>query len=212
MRLSVAHGNRSIRGVVFPVVAASEPLVGYPVVCLVDFETRPLCDRRSDKRSEDAAMTNRPVRVLHVDDDPAMTRLTAQLLARHGIEVTPLHDPTAAVERIAAENFRIVIVDLQMPKLDGFELLERIKRADGGTAVIVLTGVVKQASVIRSLHEGATACFFKPLTDAAGLVDCIADINKSFDRWRETLRQLTQLRAGGDASSAAFLKFAASTR
>lgn len=86
-------------------------------------------------------MTNRSARVLHVDDDPAMTRLTTQLLAQHGIEVTPLHDPTAAVERIAAGNFRIVIVDLQMPKLDGFELLERIKRADGGTAVIVLTGV-----------------------------------------------------------------------
>lgn len=140
------------------------------------------------------AMSRHPVRILHVDDDPAMTRLTAQLLRAHGIEITPLHDPTKAVDRIAAENFRIVIVDLQMPKIDGFELLERIKRADGGTAVIMLTGVVSQTSLIRSLHQGATACFFKPLTDVEGLVDCIRDIDKSFQRWRSALKQLTQLR------------------
>lgn len=139
-------------------------------------------------------MNRQPVRILHVDDDPAMTRLTAHLLGSHGIEITPLQDPTKAVEKIAAENFRIVIVDLQMPKIDGFELLERIKRADGGTAVIMLTGVVTQTSLIRSLHQGAAACFFKPFTDVEGLVDCINDINKNLQRWRSALKQLTQLR------------------
>lgn len=139
-------------------------------------------------------MCSQPVRVLHVDDDPAMTRLTAHLLGPRGIEITPLHDPTKAIETIAAQNIRIVIVDLQMPKMDGFELLEQIKRTDGGIAVIVLTGVVSQSSLMCSMRQGAAACFFKPLTDVEDLVDCICDITKGFRRWRSTLKQLTQLR------------------
>lgn len=133
-------------------------------------------------------------RVLHVDDDPAMTRLSAHLLREHHIEVTGLHDSTKALGRIVEENFRIAIVDLQMPLLDGFELLRRIKEADGGVSVIVLTGVVSQATIMDSMRQGAAACFFKPLTDVSNLVDCITDINKSRRRWQNTLRQLTQLR------------------
>lgn len=133
-------------------------------------------------------------RVLHVDDDPAMTRLSAHLLREHRIEVTGLHDSTKALGRIVEDNFRIAIVDLQMPLLDGFELLRRIKEADGGVSLIMLTAVVSQATIMDSLRQGAAACFFKPLTDVSDLVDCIADINKSRQRWRNTLRQLTQLR------------------
>ena len=139
-------------------------------------------------------MHSQIVRILHVDDDPAMTRLVSRQLGAHGIEVSALHDPTQALHRITEDNFRIVIVDLQMPEMDGFELLKRIKGADGGTAVIVLTGLVTQASVMCSMREGAAACFFKPLTSIDGLLDCIAEINKSFDRWRTTLQQLATIR------------------
>lgn len=133
-------------------------------------------------------------RVLHVDDDPAMTRLSASLLGKHDIEVTAIHDPTQALRCIVEGNYRIVIIDLQMPELDGFELLRRIKREDGGIAVIVLTCLVSQATIISSLQEGASACFFKPLNDIRDLVDCIAEIRKSAERWRKTLRQLSQMR------------------
>ena len=142
----------------------------------------------------DLFMHSQTTQILHVDDDPAITRLLARQLKAHGIDVTALHDPTQAIGRIAEGNFRIVIVDLQMPEMDGFELLKRIKGADGGTAVIVLTGLVTQTSVMCSMREGAAACFFKPLTSIDGLLDCIAEINKSFDRWRTTLQQLAAIR------------------
>jgi two-component system response regulator CpxR len=136
-------------------------------------------------------MIYQTTRVLHVDDDPLTTRHSARLLGRYGIDVTPLHDPSQALQRIAEGRFQIVIIDLQMPKISGFELLRRIKAADGATAVIMLTGMSSPATVLCALKQGAAACFFKPLTDVEGLVEVIADINKSNERWRKTLASST---------------------
>lgn len=134
------------------------------------------------------------LRVLHVDDDPAVTRMVAALLQPHGIEVTQLHDPTRAVEYMIQGNFRIVILDLDMPLVNGIELLRQIKQADGGTSVIVLTGIVSQSSVLHSMRTGATACLFKPLTSVDALLDCIREIERNTDRWWKTLRELSELK------------------
>lgn len=135
-----------------------------------------------------------PIRVLHVDDDPTCTRLVAKLLGDRGIEVTQLHDSTRAVDRILNGNFRIVIMDVDMPGLNGIDLLADIKQVDGGTSVIVLTGVVSLTSVLRSMRKGATACLFKPLLSVDALLDCIHEIQRNTDRWWATLRQLSELK------------------
>lgn len=139
-------------------------------------------------------MNVEPIRVLHIDDDPACTRLVAKVLGDHGIEVTQLHDSTRAVDCILNGNFRIAIVDVDMPGLNGIDLLADIKQVDGGTSVIVLTGVVSLTSVLRSMRKGATACLFKPLLSVDALLDCIQEIQRNTNRWWATLRQLSEMK------------------
>jgi len=137
---------------------------------------------------------NQPLRVLHVDDDPATTRLVAKMLGAQGIEVTELHDPNRAVEMVLSGNFRVVVLDIDMPGLDGIELLQQIKQVDGGTAVIMLTGVVSLSSALRAMRKGAHACLFKPLVNVDALLECIREVTHNFQRWWETLKQLSELR------------------
>ena len=145
---------------------------------------------------------DQPLRVLHIDDDSNATRLVAAMLGARGIAVTELHDPTRAIECILSGNFRIVILDIDMPGIDGIDLLQQIKQADGGTAVIMLTAVISLTNVLRSMRKGATACLFKPLTDANALVDCIHEVTNNLSRWWETLRQLSEIRRNEQATLA----------
>lgn len=141
-------------------------------------------------------MNRESYRVLHVDDDPAMTALVSQLMRRNGIACDELNDPTKAMSLIRDGNYRVVILDLDMPELHGLELLQQIKEYDGGINVVILTGVVLQSSVVRSLRRGASACVFKPLHDPQLLLETIHLAFENIDRWWNTLRELTVLRRG----------------
>ena len=141
-------------------------------------------------------MNRESYRVLHVDDDPSMTALISHILRRNGIACDELNDPTKAMSLIRDRNYRVVIIDLEMPELHGLELLEKIKQYDGGINVVVLTGVVSQSSVVRSLRRGASACVFKPLQDPQLLLETIDRAFENIDRWWNTLRELIRLRRG----------------
>lgn len=132
--------------------------------------------------------------VLHVDDDPAMTTFVQRLLAKTGIECTTLNDPRQALNLIQEQNIRVVILDIDMPRISGIDLLQQIKRFDGGINVIMLTGVVTQTTVIHSLRRGAAACIFKPLSNPQQLVDMVELAFASIDRWWNSLRELAALR------------------
>jgi hypothetical protein len=58
--------------------------------------------------------------------------------------------------------------------------------------VILLTGLKSPATVLCALRQGATACFFKPFIDIEGMVEVIADVNKSNARWRKALGESTE--------------------
>jgi DNA-binding response OmpR family regulator len=111
--------------------------------------------------------------VLHVDDDPVTTRMIAVQLRKFGIDVTSINDPFEAMPRLLCDQHRVVLLDIDMPGLGGFELLEQIKRYDSGIRVVMLTGRATTNTVIQSRQSGAEACFFKPLANVGALVDAI---------------------------------------
>ena len=90
-----------------------------------------------------------------------------------------------------------MLLDIDMPRINGLELLKEIKAFDGGILVIMLSGIVTQTTVFQSLRMGAEACFFKPLTDAEPLVDAISDCFRKLDRWWNTLDELVRRRNVG---------------
>jgi len=113
------------------------------------------------------------LRVLHVDDDPATTRVIAVQLRKFGIDVQSINDPHEAMPCLLRDQHRVVILDVDMPGVSGFQLLDEIKRHDSGIRVVMLTGRVTTNTVIQSRQGGAEACFFKPLANVGALVDAL---------------------------------------
>ena len=130
--------------------------------------------------------------ILHVDDDPLLTKIVAARLSQAGYSVASLNDPTKTVEYLLSKRTRVVLLDIQMPGVSGLELLREIKRFDGGTQVIMLTGLLSTASVMQAFRLGAEACFFKPLTDLSPVLSAIEDSFRKIDRWWTTLRELSE--------------------
>lgn len=133
-------------------------------------------------------------RLVHVDDDPLFLELVAQVLGDAGWEVVSTEDPALTIEMLNASGARLLITDLKMPGQSGLELLRAVKEFDGGIPVVVLTGLVTQASVLESLRFGAEACFFKPVEDFAPLIGALEMCHARTLRWWATLNELTQRR------------------
>ena len=76
-------------------------------------------------------------KVLHIDDDEAIRRIVAKVLNVHGSVVTSQSDPRQAISDITREHFRVVILDIDMPVLNGIDVLRSIKAYDGGSQVVM---------------------------------------------------------------------------
>lgn len=131
-----------------------------------------------------------PRRILHVDDDPQITQLVAEYLRDYGYQTTSLHDPCEAIQQLPRIQERVVLLDIDMPRINGMELLKEIKAFDGGIQVIMLTGLVTMTTVLQSLRFGAEACFFKPINEIEPLVEALSDCFRKIDRWWLTLEDL----------------------
>jgi len=105
----------------------------------------------------------RSLRVLLVDDEEELVSTVAERLELRGIEAEALTTGTAALERLAEQNFDVVVVDVKMPGMDGLELLRRIKTMQPGTQVILLTGRGSGKESERGLEEGAFDYLIKPI-------------------------------------------------
>ena len=71
------------------------------------------------------------IRVLAIDDEEDALTLLRVVLESAGAEVTTLHSPLTALERIAEVKPHVLVVDLGMPEMDGFELITRIRQIEG---------------------------------------------------------------------------------
>jgi DNA-binding NtrC family response regulator len=132
--------------------------------------------------------------ILHVDDDPQFTRLVSHVLQRKGYDVVSLNDPQQVLGELIRHGYRIVLLDIDMPGIDGIDLLRRIKEYDGGVQVIMLTGLVTLSNAMAAFRRGAEACFFKPLEDYAPLVQAIDATFHKIDHWWKALHELTRQR------------------
>jgi chemosensory pili system protein ChpA (sensor histidine kinase/response regulator) len=110
-------------------------------------------------------------RLLLVDDSVSVRKAVGRMLGRHGYQVTAAADGEEALAALREGSFDAVLTDLEMPRLNGYELIEEIRRRPGGheLPIVVITTRAgdKHREVARRL--GATACFGKPF-DAAALL------------------------------------------
>jgi DNA-binding response OmpR family regulator len=81
----------------------------------------------------------RKLRILAVDDEPDLTMLCRMSLEHYGFEVDTFNDPQEALSKYKPGSYDLVILDIKMPKMDGFELYHKIKKKDNNANICFLT-------------------------------------------------------------------------
>ena len=104
-------------------------------------------------------------RVLVADDDPILREFAIVHLATPAVEVEVAEDGVVALERLNHGGIDIALVDLDMPRMDGFELIERIRWDEQlkHLPIVVVTGREDMMAVDRAFALGATSFVVKPL-------------------------------------------------
>jgi adenylate cyclase len=109
-------------------------------------------------------MEVRPGHILVVDDDVLNRRLLTKSLERDGHRTTDVDNGFAALAALEADRPDLVLLDIEMPGVDGIEVLERIKADEGlrHVPVIMISGVDDTESIVRCLEAGAEDYLPKP--------------------------------------------------
>lgn len=103
-------------------------------------------------------------RILVIDDDPTLTNVLKRGLAYEGFAVDVAHSGPNGLSRARDHVPDLVILDLMLPGLDGYEVLRRLRSADDVTPVLMLTARDDAATQVQSLDEGADDYIAKPFT------------------------------------------------
>ena len=102
------------------------------------------------------------VRILVVDDDKAICEYVQTVLEKDGFSVKTLTNPLVAEEEVRHGDFHLILLDLMMPKLDGIEVLRRIRKVDNDIAVVIFTGFPNLESAVQSMKLDAVDYIKKP--------------------------------------------------
>ncbi|OYQ37282.1 PleD family two-component system response regulator [Niveispirillum lacus] len=137
-------------------------------------------------------------RVLVVDDVLPNVKLLAAKLTREYFDVVTANSGPEALERIHAQHPDIVLLDVMMPGMDGFEVCEKI-RADPATMhipVVMVTALSDASDRVRGLEAGADDFLTKPVNDVAlfARVRSLVRLKMMTDEWR--LRESTSGQLG----------------
>jgi len=103
------------------------------------------------------------MKALVVDDDRVLADVVAFTLRREGFQVTTAFDGQAALSRWAEERPDLIVLDVNLPKLDGFAVCRRI-RAQADTPILLLTVRDEEDDIVRGLELGADDYITKPFS------------------------------------------------
>ena len=113
------------------------------------------------------------VRVLIVDDEPDILLMMRLSLEAQGFETALAADGERAVERLSTEDFDVVLLDVMMPVLDGWGVLEHVRQSPRQSPpIIVVSAKTADRDVARALRLGAAEYLTKPF-DLSALSDVI---------------------------------------
>lgn len=132
-------------------------------------------------------------RILVVDDNPLNVKLLAAKLAKDYYAVMTAEDGAAALRKAVNDQPDIILLDVMMPEIDGFEVCQRLK-ADPVTRhipVVMVTALSDTADRVRGLEAGADDFLTKPINDVALMarVRSLLRLKRIMDEWR--LREAT---------------------
>ena len=101
-------------------------------------------------------------RLLYADDEEELRELVKSHLSLEGFEVTTVSDGIEAVEALTTSKFDLVLLDLKMPRMDGFAVLQHLSKLKSAPPVIMLTGMDDVTIASQCVKLGAADYLTKP--------------------------------------------------
>jgi len=135
-------------------------------------------------------------RVLIVDDDDAVLRAHARILAAKGYTVSSAASGAAAMQAMQDDAFEVILSDVDMPGMNGIQLLERVRAYDVDVPVVLMTGNPSTGTAIQALERGALRYLLKPI-DLSELVKVMDDAVR-LHSLAKAKRQALELAGGVD--------------
>ncbi|HNE67079.1 MAG TPA: response regulator [Anaerolineales bacterium] len=111
--------------------------------------------------------------VFVVDDEPGIAMLCKRLLSRSGYTVESETDPRKAINYLKENKIDLLLVDIRMPEVDGFEVIQHAQRLQPDAAMLIMTGHGTVETAIRALRQGVDGLLLKPFSKGSDLVDAV---------------------------------------
>ncbi|WP_054957061.1 response regulator transcription factor [Paenibacillus dakarensis] len=101
-------------------------------------------------------------RLLVIEDEPTLSRLLSYNLVQEGYDVTVEEHGTAGYDRACEESFDLILLDVMLPGMNGFTILEKLRQQGITTPIIILTAKNAEEEVVQGLKMGADDYITKP--------------------------------------------------
>ena len=108
----------------------------------------------------------RKLRILVVEDEAAIRTGLVDVLVYHGYDVEAAEDGAAGYRMASSGQFDLILLDVMLPGMDGFEICERVRAADRDQAIIMLTAKSDDEDIVQGLSLGADDYVAKPFSVA----------------------------------------------
>jgi len=140
----------------------------------------------------------RKARILVVDDEDQVVQIFHDLLTQQGYEVASCDNGDDAITKVTTGSFDLVLTDINLPGVDGLEVVRAAKAADRDTVVILITGYASTTTAIDALRQGAYDYITKPfdLWETAKAIERGLDSRNLILENRRLIEQLERANTG----------------
>ncbi|MBU4484906.1 response regulator [bacterium] len=150
-------------------------------------------------KNNDDLFANDPLRILVVDDDKNNFTLAKAVLAKQGYEVEGAFSGSEALQMIKERSYDVILLDVMMPKMDGFEVCRRIKEDESTRLipVIIVTALNEREDKIQGIDAGCDDFVTKPfdfseLTARVRALGKVKRLNDDLDRAETAIMSLAR--------------------
>jgi len=129
-------------------------------------------------------------KLLIVDDESTIIELLGDYFDQLGFSVETTDNPLNALKIVENGGIKIVLTDIKMPKMNGIELLEKIKEVNGLVQVIIMTGYGSLENTVKCLEQGANDYILKPFKDMDEIRNIVQLTIDKIARWESAITNI----------------------
>lgn len=134
--------------------------------------------------------TQKKAGILIVDDEEEIRASLSRHFRFDGYHVEVAADGIEALAILEKQRMEVVITDIMMPRMNGIELLRKIRDEYPMMHTIVITGFVTMNNLLAALRYGADTCVFKPIQEMTELESAVSLAIEQLRTWQKKLREL----------------------